>query len=231
MLDATSACVVEHYSTTPRFFDLGDEGAESAGEAGFDQAGASIGGVWEATGRRAGHNVSWRVSGRELELLETSLLPGVELHDREIRIKFSAPLLPAVGVALLPDDSLLVSAAEHAAGGGVHVFQLRFELGADAPLVRDAVVPRASWFSTTPETAHKTRTPVATSLGRTACTAAFSAKADVLNGRARSALVLGGDSAVAVHVVLTNNLSPQSTEGILAAEAEAPPPASPPPAP
>ena len=166
-------------------------------------AAASAGGVWEGQGRRGGHQVCWRISGAELELSETCLLPGASLLGGDLRLRFATSLLPAVGLSQLPDDSLLLSAAMHAPTGGVFVYQLRFVLPADAGLLHGAVVRRVSWFAS-PSDADQLSTPepVGASLGM-AVTAAFDAKAEAASGRAwRTSLLLGGECAHAIHVAL-----------------------------
>ena len=135
---------------TPTWASSGDAAATSATPS------VTAGGVWEGSGRRLGHQVCWRVSGADLELSETCLLPGATLVDAERHIRFPSNLLPSVGVAQLAGDgdALLVSAAMHAPGavGGVIVYQLRFGLPTtDAALVQGAVVRRASWFAAPPE--------------------------------------------------------------------------------
>ena len=101
---------------------------------------AAAGGVWEAHGRRSGHQVCWRTAGAELELSETCLLPGAALFGGELRLRFAASLLPPIGLVQMADDALLLSAAMHAPSGGVFVYQLLFELPHDPDLVHGAVV-------------------------------------------------------------------------------------------
>ena len=179
-------------------------------------ASTSAGRVWEGSGRRAGHQVSWRISGAELELCETTLLPGVALVGGELRLRFASSLLPPVGLSQLRDgsDSLLMSVAMHAPSGGVLVYQMVFELGADAAPVHGAVVRRASWFGADPTTALSTLDTVGEALGVPLC-AAF-APAEATPAGWRTSLLLGGESDFAVHVSLL--LDPRS--GALSASSQ-----------
>ena len=201
-LVATAACefIVEPPTAE---ISTGWQGTASASVA----PSASAGGVWEGHGRRGGHQVCWRVSGAELEVSETCLLPGASLIGGDLRLRFATSLLPPVGLSQLTDDSLLLSVAMHAPSGGVFVYQLRFQLRPDADLLDGAVVRRASWFAaaaagemdsiSTPE-------PVGASLG-VVHTAAFDAKAEAAGGREwRTSLLLGGDATHALHVTLVS---------------------------
>ena len=173
---------------------------------------AAAGGVYEGRGRRAGHQVCWRIAGSELEVSETCLVPGVTLVGSELRLRFAAALLPPVGLSQMADDSLLLSAAMHAPSGGVFVYQLRFELPSEAGLLHGAVIRRPSWFSSAPDGALSTPEPVGASLG-TALTAAFDESAEVAGARAwRTSLLLGGESVHALHVSLLAD--PASADGI-----------------
>ena len=187
---------------------------------------ATAGGVWEGTGRRAGHQVCWRILGTALELSETSLLPGVALRDAERRIQFPRGLLPALGVAQLADDALVVTIAMHAPPGGVTVYQLHFALPADPPLVQCAVTTVDSWFAATPASVPATPEPVGVSLG-TALTVAFDSVVEAAGRHAwRTSMLLGGEAAHPVHVGLLLDLE-RPTAGILAVEAPVRPPRAP----
>ena len=174
---------------------------------------AAAGGVYEGRGRRAGHQVCWRIAGSELEVSETCLVPGVSLVGAELRLRFAASLLPPLGLSQMADDALVLSAAMHAPSGGVFVYQLRFELPRDAGLLHGAVIRRPSWFSSTPGGgALSTPEPVGASLG-TALTAAFDVSAEAAGARAwRTSLLLGGESVHALHVSLLTD--PASADGI-----------------
>lgn len=181
-------------------------------------SGESAGGVWEGSGRRAGHQVCWRISGAELELTESCLLPGVKLADSSLRLRFACGLLPSIGLAQLRDDSLLLSAALHAPTGGAFIYQLRFELPPDESLIQSAVVERRSWFAgqypalSTPE-------PVAQLLGPVLA-AAFSAQAEQVGPQQwRTHAVLGGEGSQCVHVALTVDFGPDAASAVHASQA------------
>ena len=219
------------FTVSPPAFEIAADALTAGGSTPSD---ASAGGIWEGAGRRAGHQVCWRIAGADLELSETSLLPGVALREAERRIRFPSGLLPTLGLAQLPDGSLLVSVAMHAAPpGGVIVRQVHFALAPDPPLVHGAVTPIDSWFAATPTNVPGTIEPVGVALG-TAKTAAFDATAEAVGGRAyRTSLVLGGEAAHAVHVTLLLDLD-RPEGGVLSLEApldEASPEPSPPPPP
>ena len=99
----------------------------------------AAGGVFSAAN---GHHVCWRAHGRVLELCETATLPGASVHGGELGLRFADPVVAGVGVALLADGSLLVSAATSGEGRGTHVHQLRFEA---PPPTQGAA--RVSWFA------------------------------------------------------------------------------------
>ena len=174
---------------------------------------ASAGGV-RAVGRLCAGvpvytQVCWRIKGSDLELSETSLLPGVELRDAALRVSFPSGLLPAVGVAQLNNDALLILFAMHAPPpGGIFVCVLHFELPPDRGLVRGAVALHDSWFARDPTflVSRREKTyiePVGKSLGA-ARTGAFDEHAPVHVGERmwRTSLLLAGEAAHALQVTL-----------------------------
>ena len=174
---------------------------------------ASAGGV-RAVGRLCAGvhvytQVCWRIKGSDLELSETSLLPGVELRGEKLRVSFPSGLLPAVGVAQLNNDALLILFAMHGPPPehGIFVCVLHFELPPDRGLVRGAVALHDSWFARDPTFLVSRREtyiePVGKSLGA-ARTGAFDEHAPVHVGERmwRTSLLLAGEAAHALQVTL-----------------------------
>ena len=152
--------------------------------------------------------VCWRIARSNLELSETSLLPGVELRDAALRVSFPSGLLPAVGVAQLNNDALLILFAMHAPPpGGIFVCVLHFELPPDRGLVRGAVTLHDSWFARDPTflVSRREKTyiePVGKSLGA-ARTGAFDDLVERVGERMwRTSMLLAGEAAHAIQVTL-----------------------------
>ncbi|KOO21688.1 hypothetical protein Ctob_001286 [Chrysochromulina tobinii] len=171
---------------------------------------ASAGGVWEVRRLCAGvpvyTQVCWRIARSNLELSETSLLPGVELRDAALRVSFPSGLLPAVGVAQLNNDALLILFAMHAPPpGGIFVCVLHFELPPDRGLVRGAVTLHDSWFARDPTILVSKREktyiePVGKSLGA-ARTGAFDDLVERVGERMwRTSMLLAGEAAHAIQL-------------------------------
>jgi hypothetical protein len=177
----------------------------AAGSLGAASAapGVTTGGVWEAHGCREGHQVCWLVRGGDLELTETCMLPGVGLQNASRRFRFPSNLLPPLGLAQLPEDALLVSAAMHAPSGGVFVYQMRFEVGQEATIVPGAVTRRVSWFASSPDGVPSTVEPVGSSLGVPVSVAFDTAPVAAGPRTWHTAMLLGGDLPYAVHGHLT----------------------------
>ena len=166
---------------------------------------AVAGGVWEGRGQRCRHHVCWRISGAKLDLTEACLMPGATIIGGELQLHFAANLLPPVGLCQLADDALLLSVAVHASPRGAIVYQLRFEAPHEPNQLNGAEVCRSSWFSSAPDGAPFTPVPVGTCLGVLRA-AAFDAHAHQAGPRAwRCSLILGGDTAYAVHVTLAHD--------------------------
>jgi len=145
----------------------------------------AAGGVFSAAD---GHHVCWRAHGRVLELCETATLPGASVHGGELGLRFADPVVAGVGVALLADGSLLVSAATSGEGRGTHVHQLRFEA---PPPTQGAA--RVSWFAMPNVERYATADAVAPGL-EAVHVARFGAPL-VTHGRLRQLVLLGGAGA------------------------------------